>query len=142
MGTQLYILASDMEAAGWKSQDVVVYQGCWDTTNADNYGEEPEWVPAVVVREWRHAEYGVLCAYAISSGDFFGNSGSFACVADGRTSNMPALYAFSRPSISNAPLCMYGAVRVTLRSVGVRNRPTSFASFVTSYRPKSCSFRP
>ena len=71
MGTQLYILASDMEAAGWKSRDVVVSQGYWDTTLADNYGEEPEWVPAVVVREWWHAEYGVLSAYAVSGGDFF-----------------------------------------------------------------------
>ena len=58
MGTQLYILASDMEAAGWKSRDVVVSQGYWDTT-------------LVVVREWWHAEYGVLSAYAVSGGDFF-----------------------------------------------------------------------
>ena len=71
MGQQLTIKKEIMEAAGWTAAEVVVVEGYWDTTQYDNYGEEPEWVPPLVDRVWTHPQKGSFGAYPVSSGDFF-----------------------------------------------------------------------
>lgn len=71
MGVQLSIDKKVMRSAGWTSKDVEIQAGYWDTTQADNYGEAPEWVPPMVVRVWEHPKQGTISAYAVHSGGFF-----------------------------------------------------------------------